>query len=323
MDLGSSNLNMYRIVGISKRLTIVVYLVLLGGCGGGGSSSSTEPPPVPPVNVSLTAVGGPLSENGDDAVTVNVHLDETVNRTITAQINLSGTATVNVDYEVSSTQVTIPAGQQSSTLQIVPLLDWLEEQSETIEVSLGTLGGNATAIDSPSVSIILNDDGSQRPYDKSQPTSTFLWVSPTLQIGYPIMTLETSIFNLGRKRLISVIYTLAVQTGNNSVFVSIPSADSTIPSIRANGFSQFQYTIDLQQLEPNQSYTYRSYVEAKDDDGQRYSRSRTLAFALDASGRLLARCTPPNRTEMIGLARPFAWTTMEFAKYRSDSVFER
>ncbi len=63
----------------------------------------------------------------------------------TFTITLSGTATNGIDYEqVNVAQVVIPAGRDSVNLRIIPVLDSLEEGTETIRLISNSLGINDT-----------------------------------------------------------------------------------------------------------------------------------------------------------------------------------
>lgn len=283
-------------------LTAVSVLVL-SGCGGSSSSPPPEPP-VEPVDVSLVAGGSSIAEGSDDVVTLDVRLAESVDRTITATLVFAGTAQLNADYEVSATQVSIPAGQQSAEVTLSPLLDWVEESTESIEVRLGTLTGSANAVNPNMVSMTISDESSQRSYDKSSGLGTLLWMSPNIDLGYSELTIEGRTWNLGKVTLEDVQFSLSYRAGRDDSYENLDIGDATLPSLRSGGFYEVSFIVDLQDLEPDESYTYRLRVSGTSTTGFSYSRTRSIGFALDSDRRVVARCNSPGRMDTPGAVDP-------------------
>ena len=292
----------------SIRRTLALLLAIVVSCGltgcGGSSSSSPPEPPVDPVDVSLSAIGNSITEGTTEEVTLNIQLSETVERLITAQLTFTGTAQLNVDYEVTASQVSIAAGSRSASVRITPLVDWLEENNETVTISLGTLTGAANAVSPTSVSLVVNDDATQLPLDKTQPPGTFLWISPSIQLGYTTVTLEGSTWNLGKVGLENLEYSLSYREGRDVGYEAIDIREPVLPSLRSGGFYELTHEIDLEDLEPNKSYTYRLSVRGVDTNGRSYSRTRTIGFKLDEMRRIISRCESPNRPGTPGVADP-------------------
>lgn len=94
---------------------------------------------------------------------------------ITINYSISGTAINGVDYEPISSSVTIPNGQISSTVTILPVDDMLVEGNETVTLTLTT--GSGYVVGSPSTATLTitdneNTGGTGNPnYFQSSPTT--------------------------------------------------------------------------------------------------------------------------------------------------------
>ena len=148
----------------------VSVLVVLSACGGGGGSGDpppTPPPPPPPATVSLTGpADSSIEEAANAKVPISVQLAAAASESITVELNFSGTATRGRDYEVDTDSVTVAAGATSAAVEIDVYRDFDDEGDETIEVSLGTITGNARAGDASSIALDVLD-GEPATVDKS------------------------------------------------------------------------------------------------------------------------------------------------------------
>ena len=91
---------------------------------------------IPPV-VSLSSDVNELEENNATA-TITASLDRVSQEDVTAVINLAGTATPAVDFNISGDlNIIIPAGSISAALSITTILDGENEGNESIILSLG------------------------------------------------------------------------------------------------------------------------------------------------------------------------------------------
>lgn len=75
---------------------------------------------------------------------------------VTVNYTLSGSATNGTDYSTISTTVTIPAGQNSTTLNLNAIADGTAEGSETVTVSLSSSGCNCSAPPTATINILNN-----------------------------------------------------------------------------------------------------------------------------------------------------------------------
>ncbi|HEY6564800.1 MAG TPA: trypsin-like serine protease, partial [Pirellulaceae bacterium] len=123
----------------------------------------------PIVNASAQATVRVLASDASAAETTSNQVANpgvfTISRTgsttgaLTVSFTVAGTATNGTDYSSLASQVTIPAGQSSTTITVNPVNDLLVEGTETVQLSLSA--GSAYAVDTTAataaVSITDND----------------------------------------------------------------------------------------------------------------------------------------------------------------------
>ena len=97
----------------------------------------------------LSASAATMSEQGG-SVTLTAHLDKALSTPVTLTLNLSGTATQGVDYQIapatSPATLTIPAGRTLGIVTLTAVNDTLIEATEKITVTMGNVSGNARTI---------------------------------------------------------------------------------------------------------------------------------------------------------------------------------
>lgn len=98
-------------------------------------------PPAPPViDFENADISIAISEGSTSALTISVVLDKPAPAPVNASFTLGGTADGN-DFTISTTDVTIPQGEQSFSTEITASLDSRNETSETITIALTGLTG--------------------------------------------------------------------------------------------------------------------------------------------------------------------------------------
>jgi hypothetical protein len=110
--------------------------------------------------VTISASDPSAAENGPDSGTFTITRSGSTAASLSVQYSVGGTATSGSDYSLLPGVVTIPAGQASATVVLVPIDDAMTEASETVVVTLSpdpayTLGTSKTA----TVTIADNDNG--------------------------------------------------------------------------------------------------------------------------------------------------------------------
>ncbi len=110
-------------------------------------------------NVALGTIGNitSISEGCSGAGFTFTRLDSSDNsQPVVVNYTLSGTATNGIDYSSISTTITIPAGQNSITLNLNALADGTAEGSETVTVNLSSSGCNCLAPPTATINILNN-----------------------------------------------------------------------------------------------------------------------------------------------------------------------
>ncbi|MFH1253067.1 MAG: Calx-beta domain-containing protein [Candidatus Uhrbacteria bacterium] len=108
-----------------------------------------------------TVVWSSLSQEVDegvDEVVVTVELSAVSGLDITIPFALTGTA-INADYSVTASPITITAGQASANIVVAVVDDALDENNETIILTMGNpTNANKDSADASTVSVFDNDD---------------------------------------------------------------------------------------------------------------------------------------------------------------------
>lgn len=109
-------------------------------------------------DVSFTTASQSGAENGP-AMTITVQLSATMGVNVTVPFTLSGTATGGgIDYTITPSPITIPAGQTTGTITISPVDDALDEDNETVIVTMGTPTNAALGATTVHTATIIDDD---------------------------------------------------------------------------------------------------------------------------------------------------------------------
>ncbi|MCB9940311.1 MAG: autotransporter-associated beta strand repeat-containing protein [Planctomycetaceae bacterium] len=134
--------------------------------------------------VSIVAKKSSITE-ADARITFTVALDDPTNVPVKVQFTPSGTAGNGTDYTIENTNsdtvskegkkyfVTIPASQQTATIAVNLIEDFIDENNETVTLTLGAITGGASLSKTTSATTTINDDD-----------------------GPPIVYLSTSDFNM-------------------------------------------------------------------------------------------------------------------------------
>lgn len=96
---------------------------------------------------------------GAGSVPITIKLEYASNKTVVIPFTVSGTATSGVDFTLSSSSLTIPAGQTSGTVQINVVDDFIIESNETVILTMDPpTGANLGAITTYTLTIADNDN---------------------------------------------------------------------------------------------------------------------------------------------------------------------
>ncbi|MBA3684304.1 MAG: hypothetical protein H0W72_03585, partial [Planctomycetes bacterium] len=154
--------------------TVVVAITSATNATVSGTSSHTatildnDTPPT----VTFTALNQSGAEN-IGSLTITAQLSALSGRAVTVPFTLSGSATAGgTDYSIPASPITIPAGSLSTPISISVSPDALDENNETIVVTMTSPPGNATLGAIPVHTATITDDD-------NPPTVTFTSASQT------------------------------------------------------------------------------------------------------------------------------------------------
>ncbi len=155
-----------------KSLLIVLSLLItlvLTGCKEGtivydvefprADSPDAQPKRIAPARVSLRADSSNLAENAG-TVLINATLNKTAASTTTVLLSLSGSATLNTDYNIDNTTIEIPAGSLTASTTLRSLDDLIDDDAETIVVEISSVseGDGATEDGDQQKMVTITDD---------------------------------------------------------------------------------------------------------------------------------------------------------------------
>lgn len=106
--------------------------------------------------VTLSTDNASPEEGGDTQLTAN--LSESTTADVTVNLSFAGTATNSDDYTLSDTQIVIPVGETSGSIDISIVDDLIAEGAESIEVSIESLENGTDGTEGPlNFSLVDND----------------------------------------------------------------------------------------------------------------------------------------------------------------------
>ena len=292
-----------------QSASALALLLALGGCVGGSDDAPSTPPPPPPATVSLAITGDTAVEEADNPkVRVSVALSAAASGSVSVQLSLAGSATRGSDYEIDGDTVTVPAGATSATVEIDVYRDFDEEGDETIDISLGTISGNARASNDTSVTLTVRDgeaaaakkmpddaiDGGETPALGLQPLAYTVTGEAVLLVVAAMNPLSS-----GESA------PLVAEWSNDERFqggvreiarIEIESTDDPFELFLGN---VHQFSVPVSELAPNEAYFIRAWLGQAPPAGEfgtEYANMFFNGFVTDAESRVLVRCEAPART---------------------------
>lgn len=110
---------------------------------------------VPPV-IKLSAASDRIKESAETVI-VTAELDKDSEDDVTINLDFSGSAVLDTDYTASSSELTIPAGELSTTFEITSIPDQENDDNESIIVSIASIE-NATDNDNTTAEINITEE---------------------------------------------------------------------------------------------------------------------------------------------------------------------
>ena len=103
----------------------------------------------------------PAEQSADESVgtmTITAQLSAASGQDVTVPFSVSGSATAGVDYSITASPLTIPAGQTSASITITVVNDTLDEADESVIVSMGNPVNATPGVVTVSSATIRDDD---------------------------------------------------------------------------------------------------------------------------------------------------------------------
>ncbi|MDF4203137.1 Calx-beta domain-containing protein [Maribacter sp. SA7] len=110
--------------------------------------------------VSLASSASMTTESDEQVIIISAAIEAAQEETVTIQLNFAGSAALNSDYSVSSSSITVPAGELTGTTELTIISDGVFESGvENIVISLAELPNTITPSDNGSFVQIDITDG--------------------------------------------------------------------------------------------------------------------------------------------------------------------
>ena len=258
--------------------------------------------------VTLTVSSDFVRENSTASVTAT--LDEKVDADIEVALKFSGTATMNLDYEVESAVIAIPADSVSNSIEIIPILDWDTELNERVQISIDSVSGADNLVAGADVSIRLRD--AELASIQKHPIGANLFLQAHFSYTDSSINVETTTFNLGAVQSPSTHLQARLARSLPTLQFTRPLFERTIPAIDVNGQHRADFTIDLDELESG----FHHLLILIDDTPLEMSERGGLyevveGFEITDDNTAVVRCRTPARNGTPGASDPLfthQWT---------------
>jgi hypothetical protein len=123
-----------------------------------GTSSSADFFSVPVPAVSVSVLDATASEAGADTGSLNIVRTGSTACPLTVRLQITGTASNGLDYIQVANSITIPAGRSLQTIVITPMDDSIDENDETVTISILTGTGYTVGAPASGTVTILDND---------------------------------------------------------------------------------------------------------------------------------------------------------------------
>jgi len=177
--------------------------------------------------VSISASTTTIGELATSSSTIIATLSATSAQTTTVNLGFTGTANSPLDYTASSLSIVIPAGSLTGSISVTSISDGLDEDNETIIVSIDSVSSNANENGAQSVTVTIADDD-------PVPTVTISASQTTLAENTSSSTSIIAFLNAPSGRDVTVFF------DNATGATATPNVDYT-----ASGFSGATFSITI------------------------------------------------------------------------------
>ena len=136
----------------------IAFCFLLFACGEDSPTTAPQPPAVSNITLSV-ADAIAFEEAGESELRFQVTASEILTEPISVDFEtVANTAEGGIDFQQTTGQVTIEAGERSATIPITILVDDLNEVDESFQLNVRTTSSNASLANTVATGVIGDND---------------------------------------------------------------------------------------------------------------------------------------------------------------------
>ena len=257
--------------------------------------------------ISISSSATEFNEWGDDSpVSISVAIDMPVEVDQIVSLTASGTATLDSDFQLEATEVTIPVGALEASTLLTPIRDFDGEGDETVTLEIESIVGGVMAGTQSSVSLALKDQGALFADAKSNLYGDLNIFFSDRIIEDDEIEFQALIYNLGVKRTSAT--TLRFWTSSTPDFQTPVGGQgrASIPGIDPGNGLRATLTVDLDDYSSAGTYYTVAGVLTTDEElaGRSYTNEDLTGFTLDSDLEVVTTCPDLGRNASPGTSDP-------------------
>ncbi|MCY4658054.1 MAG: hypothetical protein OXC80_14745, partial [Gammaproteobacteria bacterium] len=261
-----------------------------------------------PSSVVLAVSASTVDEHDRHRLTITATTQNAVIQDERLELQFSGTATQDVDYELNSSHLLIEQGDTQGSIELTPLRDWIKESDETVTIEVAVEDGP----NAPSATLTINDlfDGEGTTYQTANYSDVA--VLAHFQEIENAIWVDATVYNLGSASASpdSLLFTLYRGNILDESNLIISSASTLPPLDPLHGRYTTPFKIDLADLDVDTQYTGLVSVSELTNEPLTENNRNRFGFELDSEGNLVTMCSAPTLNTSSAEADPlsrFQW----------------
>ncbi|MCY3884377.1 MAG: S8 family peptidase [Gammaproteobacteria bacterium] len=211
---------------------------------------------------------------------------------MSTRINLevSGSARQDIDYELSSMHVQIPAQNSAGIVRFYPILDWDVDPGEIATIAIGELEGNLVAGQPNTLSIELGDG--PVPPNYKEDISADLRVYSDMRVEKDSVIFELRIYNFGAENSSESQLDLILRTDLSNPATNVFTHTFAVPALLSRYSYSRSVEVPLSTLPASTSFygfavLARTIEEISNSSGFGHDY---IGFSLDSERRVVTQC---------------------------------
>lgn len=261
------------------------------------------------VSVALSVSKSTIAEFETDAIDVALTAGKPVSDRLVVKLKIGGTATRDLDYEISSTNVILDKGEEEALVRLEPLRDWIWEGDETVQIEIASFIGNGRIGSPAHVEITIYDDELEpnegEPNYRKLRQFSDVFAYSYLRIDEDVISVAVFVINHGavRSEKTSVKLDLADSPSGENV---LHSATRRVPALDPRGSASGDYFwgefvhIPINGLQASTTYYGEILVEQYEGETFAYNNDGKFGFVIDADRQAQSQCVYETASHMTG-----------------------